>query len=232
MRALPDASVDMILTDPPYGITDVKYDQGTMVVEMMMQFERVIKASGAILIFATQPFAADLINAARKWFRYEFIWDKRVASGFLNAHKMPMRAHENIVVFYRSLPHYSPPGLRECNQRKSGKGDTAIYDRGTWQQEWTTKRTGWPKSILAYPRDFKSHGPFQKPVALLEFLIRTYTRPGELVLDAFMGSGTTGIAALRAGRRFIGIEILRDRFRSGASRILREGANAAPQAES
>ena len=197
-----------------------------------------LKSNGAIALLAVQPFATDLINAAHQsrarehagklWFRYEFVWRKHCPTGFLNAHKMPLRDHELILIFYARLPHYGPPGLRRASHKvKSGRTATSVYG-GSWQGEWVTKRSGWPTSILDYPRrehkggQWRKTSPAEKPAALLEFLIRTYTRPGELVLDCCMGSGTTGIAALRAGRRFIGVELVRDRFRSGATRILRE----------
>jgi len=222
MKSIPAASVSLILADPPFGITDCKWDRKIALEPLWSEYRRLLQPKGVVMLFAVQPFATDLINAARAWFRYEFVWDKRIKTGFLNAHKMPLRQHENILVFYPHLPHYRPPGLRRCLHHKSGLRGTAVY-RGSWKQEWVTKRTGWPSTILS----FASHGfqntqgPAAKPLRLLEFFIRTYTRPGDMVLDNCMGSGSTGVAALRCGRRFVGIEIDRDRCRGAGTRILR-----------
>jgi site-specific DNA-methyltransferase (adenine-specific) len=229
MKSIPDGQVGLVLTDLPFGITNCAWDRQIAMEPLWAEFKRVLQARGAVALFAVQPFATDLINAARKWFRYEFVWKKHLPTGFLNAHKMPLRDHELILVFYPSLPLYRPPGVRTCKRPSmSGRAATDIY-RGNWKGQWITKRTGWPTSILDYPRrqrigpkSWAKTSAAEKPVALLDFLVRTYTRPGATVLDCCMGSGSTGVAALRAGRRFIGIELARDRFRAGAVRILRE----------
>src|SRR3990167_734423 len=228
MNAFPDGTVDFILSDLPFGITECSWDRQIELGRLWEQFRRVLKANGVIALFAVQPFATDLINAARGLFRYEYVWKKHMPTGFLNAHKMPLRDHELVLIFYARLPRYLPPGLHRVRHKQhSGITTTDLYG-GSWKANWITKRSGWPTSILDYLRlervgkqSWAKTMATQKPVALLEFLIRTYTRPGELVLDCCMGSGTTGIAALRAGRRFIGIELARDRFRSGATSILR-----------
>ncbi len=120
MKTMEAASVDLILTDLPFGITDLPWDTLVPLGPLWEQFQRLLKPNGAAILFAMQPFATDVINAARKLFRYEVIWDKRVTTGFLNAHKMPMRQHENLLVFYRHLPYYRPPGLWRAHDTKRG----------------------------------------------------------------------------------------------------------------
>ena len=231
MKQIASGSIDMILADLPFGITSCKWDMRIPTAPLWMEYLRVLKENGPALLFATQPFATDLINAARKLFRYELIWDKKAVTGFLNVHKMPMRRHENILVFYRSLPCYNPPGLRACEKNKNGQRKTDAYG-GSWKSGWVTKITGWPQSIQAFPLGGlgrQENGPATKPVELLEFLIRTYSRPGDLVLDNCMGGGNTAIAAARSGRRFIGIEKDGCRFRMAATRIVRARRRPCPR---
>lgn len=226
MRAIPAGAIDLILADLPFGITNCDWDKRIAMADLWAEYERLIKAAGAIILFATQPFATDLVNAAWKLFRYEIIWDKVKPTGFLNARKMPMRRHENIMVFYRSLPRYNPPGLRPAVKPHFAGAGTSTY-RGSFRTGPAPasykSKTGWPHSIVTTPSGGIERGaiPAQKPVALLEWLIRTYTRPGELVLDNVMGTGSTAIAAARTGRKFIGMELDPTRFRHAATRIVR-----------
>lgn len=208
---IPDGGIDLILTDPPYGVTDCTWDKQPNLEFMWKQFFRVLKPNGAVVITATQPFATDLINYNRKWFRYDLIWVKSNPVGFLNSHKMPMRQHELILVFYRRLPSYNPqmmPGssrvakqLKENDCRKQGvyrKTKKVYYDH----------EGKYPTSILPFNKEGGGVGrhPTQKPVALFRYLIRTYTNPGEVVFDPFMGSGTTAVSAIMEGRHFFGFE--------------------------
>ena len=214
MKDIPDKSVDMILCDLPYGTTRCKWDIIIPLDILWKQYERIIKDNGAILLFGQTPFDKVLGCSNLKLLRYEWIWEKPHATGFLNAKKMPMKAHENILVFYKKLPVYIP-------QKTSGHSPTHSFTRsieisnnnelyGTMKKEivggGNTDR--YPRSIQVFSLDTqkcKLH-PTQKPVALLEYLIRTYTNEGETVLDNCMGSGSTGIACLKTNRNFIGIE--------------------------
>ena len=222
MKGIPDGSVDMILTDLPYGITDCAFDVRIPFEPMWEQFKRVTKRNAAIALFSQLPFACDLINANRKMFRYEWIWEKRVAVGFYNANKMPLRAHENILVFYQTLPTYNP---------QFTQGKPYYRNHSTIRQAVYTKtpRTPTDNNGARYPRDVQKfataygkrrlYHPNEKPVDLLEYLIKTYTNEGETVLDATMGSGSTGVACMNTGRRFIGYEKEENFFEIAQRRI-------------
>lgn len=210
IKGIPDGSVDMICSDLPYGTTACQWDVRLPMAPLWEQFWRVAKHNAAICLFAQQPFATDLINAARKWFRYEWVWVKSRAAGCLNANKMPMRAHELILVFYRALPKYNPQKTkaeRLASDRRPGHSN--VYGNTS------VKSLIWKETGFRFPRDvveLKSDNlatrfsPCQKPVALLEMLVKTYTAAGELVLDPTMGSGSCGVACANTGRRFVGME--------------------------
>lgn len=213
MRDIPDGSVDMILCDLPYGTSACRWDTIIPFKPLWDEYNRVLKENGACVLFSCQPFTSKLIMSNIKNFRYEWIWHKTQAKGHLNAKKMPMRAHENIEVFYRKPPTYNPQmthgHTRKVSHRKYEKLVTGDSCYGVERRDTLYDSTD------RYPRDVQlfSNGdqaqklhPTQKPVALCEYLIKTYTNPGEVVLDNCMGSGTTGVAALRTGRCFIGIE--------------------------
>jgi site-specific DNA-methyltransferase (adenine-specific) len=226
MRQIPEGSIDMVLCDPPYGVTELSWDTRVPAVPLWEQYRRVVKPNGAIVLFAQQPYATELINANRHWFRYEWIWDKKAVTGFGSAKQRPLRAHENILVFYGATPVYHPQGLAPLRRVRRSSG-TAVYGSGLCgggMQEFTN----WPRSILEFARG-QVERPCQKPVALLEYLVRTYTDLGMVVLDNTMGSGTTGAAAVRAGRNFIGIEKDRRAFEMARTKVeqaLREKATA------
>lgn len=217
MQKIPDGSVDFVLTDLPYGMTDCEFDNRIDLTKFWEEIKRVTKPNAAVALFSILPFTVDLINANRKMFRYEWIWQKSLAVGFLNAHKMPMRIHENILIFYRKLPTYNPqwregkPYSRLRKKLSQTRNYKAFNDE---PRDYLTLSDGrrYPTDILEYNQPFcggkgdKSH-PQQKPVDLLEYLIKTYTNEGEVVLDATMGSGSTGVAAVNTGRRFIGFEL-------------------------
>lgn len=214
MKDIPDKSVDMILCDLPYGTTKCKWDTIIPLELLWEQYERIIKDNGAILLFGQTPFDKVLGCSNLKLLRYEWIWEKPNATGFLNAKKMPMKAHENILVFYKKLPVYNPqktsghPPIHSFTRNIEKSDINGLY--GTMKKEivggGNTDR--YPRSIQRFSSDTqkcKLH-PTQKPVALLEYLIKTYTNEDETVLDNCMGSGSTGIACLRTNRNFIGIE--------------------------
>lgn len=226
MKEIPDGSVDMVLADPPYGTTACKWDSVIPLKPMWEQLKRIIKPKGAIVMTAQTPFDKVLGMSNLSMLRYEWIWEKTAATGHLNAKKAPMKSHENILVFYTNLPTYNPQkttGHRPTNSYTKRNGDGDCYGK-------TVKVSGggntdrYPRSIQIFPSDkqkVRLH-PTQKPVALMEYLIKTYTLEGETVLDFTMGSGTTGVACKNLNRNFIGIEKDEKYFEIAKSRI--EGA--------
>ena len=208
MPEIPTGSIDMILCDLPYGITACEWDKRIDMDRLWTEYRRAARPNAAVVLTAQQPFATDLINAARKWFRYEIIWEKSIALGFLNAKKMPLRAHENILVFYRALPTYNPqmtPG-RPYVKRADTKLGAEIY-RHTPHVESNNKGTRYPRSVQKWAQEQRKGHPTAKPQAMFEWLIQTYTYPRETVLDNCMGSGTTAAACEATGRKWIGIEM-------------------------
>lgn len=219
LPTLADSSVDMILCDLPYGTTQNKWDSIIPLDHLWAEYWRVVKPNGAVVLTAQTPFDKALGVSCLKYLKYEWIWSKRLATGHLNAKKQPMKAHENVLVFYRSQCTYNP-------QMASGKPYTVKSGRQSTnygqQVEVVTENSGerYPRSILEFDHDRGArHHPTQKPVALMEYLIRTYTNEGETVLDNTMGSGTTGLAARNTGRSFIGIERDPDYFAIAERRI-------------
>lgn len=213
MPEIPSYSIDMILCDLPYGQTARnKWDIVIPFDNLWNQYERIIKPNGAIVLFANGMFTADLMYSNKKLWHYNLVWEKTTPTGFLNANRMPLRKHEDICVFYKSQPTYNP-------QKSSGHSPVHKYTKhtsdGTNYGETMRGISGggsterFPTSILAFPTDKQKCAlhPTQKPVALLENLIRTYTYEKETILDNCMGSGSTGVAALNTNRRFIGIEL-------------------------
>ena len=197
---------DMVLTDMPYGTTQNKWDTIIPLDELWVKLKKITKPNTPILLFAQTPFDKVLGCSNLKMLKYEWIWEKEQGTGFLNAKKMPLKNHENILIFYKKPPIYNP-------QMKKGKPYT--LERNTFTVNYgkqvdmvRTENTGerYPLTILKFKRDKEKLHPTQKPIALLEYLIKTYTNEGEIVLDNCMGSGSTGIACLRTNRNFIGIE--------------------------
>ena len=195
MKNIPDKSIDMILCDLPYGATVCKWDNVIPFEPLWEQYNRVIKDNGAILLFSSQPFTTDLINSNRKMFRYDWIWSKNRGTGFFNAKKMPLKSHEIISVFYKSIPVYNPQmriGFK-AYKCKQGKGSGAFYADSKGEIVTQSNGDRYPLTVLQYnSENGKNVHPTQKPVALLEYLIKTYTNEGETVLDNCMGSGSTG----------------------------------------
>ena len=217
MDDLPDKSIDMILCDLPYGTTSRnKWDSIIPTDKLWAQYKRIIRDGGAIVLFAQQPFACDLIQSNRKWFRYEWIWEKSCAVGFLNANRMPLRAHENILVFYNKLPQKTNG---KPYRAKSGNRATTNY--GIFDGDYRTVNLDgkrYPRDVIRFNGETGYH-PTQKPVPLCEYLIKTYTNEGELVLDNCMGSGTTGLACVNTNRRFIGMELDKEYLRIAKERL-------------
>lgn len=220
MKDIPDGSVDMILCDLPYGTTQNKWDSIIPLDKLWAEYERAIKDCGAIVLTAQTPFDKILGVSNIKNLKYEWIWKKNIATGHLNANKMPMKEHENILVFYKKQPTYNPiftEGTPYMNKRKPINDNGSNYG---YIERTDTINEGkrYPKSILCFDREIGLH-PTQKPVPLLEYLIKTYTNEGDVVLDNCMGSGTTGVACVNTGRNFIGIELDEEYFNIAQERI-------------
>lgn len=219
MKSIPDKSIDMILCDLPYGTTKNKWDSVIDLDLLWQQYERIIKDNGAIVLFAQVPFNIVLGGANLKLLKYEWIWEKDNGTGFLNAKKMPLKIHENILIFYKKPPTYNPQmriGYKPYEQ-KSGRGSNNYGE----QIRVITKNNGerYPIDIIKFKRDKEKLHPTQKPVALLEYLIKTYTNENEVVLDNCMGSGSTGIACLNTNRKFIGFELDEKYFEIAKNRL-------------
>ena len=223
----------MVLTDPPYGTTACKWDIIIPLEPMWEQLKRVIKPNGAIVLFGSEPFSSHLRTSNIKNYKYDWYWKKARPSGFVNAKLKPLKDIETISVFSegttanrstRNMP-YKPQGLEEVNKewkrpQTYGSGAGVNPTRKSWQLERTIKYEAYPRQVLEY----KNHNignvhPTQKPVALMEYLIKTYTNEGETVLDFTMGSGTTGVACTNLDRNFIGIELDKEYFKIAEQRI-------------
>lgn len=212
MPTLADGSIDMILCDLPYGTTQNKWDSIIPLDALWDEYERVIKDNGAIVLTAQTPFDKVLGVSNLKLLKYEWIWEKTTATGHLNAKKMPMKAHENVLVFYKKPPTYNPQmttgHTRKVSTASHGRDSLKSENYGSYDRADYDSTERYPRSVQVFPKDVQKSAlhPTQKPVALMEYLIQTYTNHGELVLDNAFGSGTTGIAAMNLGREFVGIE--------------------------
>lgn len=208
MRSIPDKSVDAIICDLPYGTTACKWDSVIPFEPLWKQYKRIIKDNGAIVLTASQPFTSALVMSNPKWFRYSLVWDKIGTTGFQTAKIMPLRRHEDICLFYKHKPTYNPEMQIRGNIRKKGgsKTDNGCY--GELRSKESYNNSYYPTSILTFSNASKKglQHPTQKPTALMEYLVKTYTNESDIVLDNCMGSGTTGVACKNLGRNFIGIE--------------------------
>jgi site-specific DNA-methyltransferase (adenine-specific) len=225
MKEIPDGSVDMVLADPPYGTTACKWDSVIPMAPMWEQLKRIIKPNGAIVMTASQPFTSALVMSNPSSFKYEWIWIKTRYTGFLQAKFMPMKAHENVCVFcFHGVPTYNPQkttGHAPTNSAK-GAGHSTTFGASKMRDYRGGDTTRNPKTVQVFKSE-RGHHPTQKPVALMEYLIRTYTNEGETVLDFAMGSGTTGVAAKNLGRKFIGIELDQTYYDIAEKRITEAG---------
>ncbi len=226
MAEIPDGSVDMVLADPPYGTTACKWDSVIDLPQMWAHLKRVIKPNGAIVMTAAQPFTTTLIGSNMKMFRYCWHWHKGYSTGFANCNKMPMKAFEDVAVFYSRLPRYDPQGVVPSGGiNRRGAAAEAMGRTGCVGGEMVQKLTGYPSDEIRTRKE-RTHHPTGKPVALMEYLIKTYTNEGETVLDFAMGSGTTGVACKHLGRQFIGIELGPTYYAIAAGRVLATWYNA------
>ena len=220
MSLLPDGCVDMVLTDLPYGMTNCAWDALLPLPELWAQLNRVTKRDGAMVFTAAQPFTTTLISSNQRNFRYCWYWYKNQVTGFQFAKYQPLRCVEDVAVFYRARPTYNPQGLlaletpRQTGTRR--KGPEAY--RGKLTRAYETRYTNYPRQVLTFACQREGLNPTQKPVALFEYLVRTYTEPGQLVLDCCMGSGTTKVACRQSGRNYVGFEIDREQYRIACER--------------
>lgn len=183
-------------------------------------YKRVLKPNGAVLLFAQQPFASALGASNLKWLRYEWVWKKRNSTGFLNAKRCPLKSHENVLVFYKSLPTYNPQFI-PCKPRKvsGSKGrEVRTYDAFGATEAYVTDHR-YPTDVLEFGRDEDAFHPTQKPLGLIKYLIKTYSNEGDIVLDNCMGSGTTAVACIQTNRHFIGFELNEEYFKKSLERI-------------
>jgi len=228
MKTIEDGSVDMILTDPPYGTTACKWDNVIPFEPMWQQIWRVLKPNGGCLLFGCEPFSSALRMSQIKRFRYDWVWDKQVSTNFLNAWKQPLRKIEMISVFSTGSERYYPQiEDKPIKNRRTLKGDKSGSDcYGKFGTSAFTRTIPndkmMPTNLVSFPRVMSNKSKFhptQKPVPLLEYLIKTYTLEGETVLDFTMGSGSTGVACVNTGRKFIGIEMDENYFEIASKRI-------------
>lgn len=228
MKNIPDASVDMILCDLPYGVTKNQKDKRIPMVPLWGEYNRIIKPNGVITLFAQGLFYVDLINANRKMFRYDIVWDKKLTTGFLNAKRMPLRRHEQIAIFYKKTPTYNPQFIEGKPLHSKG---VAFKNKGHKNQNYgdfmqlDDERKGctqkYPTSIVEFqkPHPSKSKHRTEKPIQLIIELINTYSKVGDIILDNCAGSGVTGEGCVITNRNFIGIEMDETCFNVAQDRI-------------
>lgn len=225
LKQIQHNTVDMILCDLPYGRTQCPWDTIIPFDELWKNYNRIIKDNGAIVLFADGLFMAELMLSNKKNWRYNLVWDKVLTSGFLNANKQPLRQHEEIVVFYKKQPTYNPQKIK--GQKNHSKGSVKVSANNNYNKSDFVDNKDilgdmkHPKSILTFSKPHPSvmvH-PTQKPVELLEWLIKTYTNEGDLVLDNCMGSGSTGVACVNTNRNFLGIEMNEEYYKIAENRI-------------
>lgn len=220
MKDIPDGSVDMILCDLPYGTTRCKWDCVIPFEPLWQQYNRIVKENAVIALFADEPFSSSLVTSNLKDYRYELIWQKEQGTDFLNANRKPLKAHEKIQLFYKKQPIYNKQFTVGKNYRAVNGGLKKSECYGEFKLGYfkTLGNKRNPVTVLKFNRERGLH-PTQKPVPLLEWLIKTYTNTGETVLDNCMGSGSTGVACANTGRQFIGIELDDTYFDMASNRI-------------
>ena len=236
MKEIPDGSIDMILADLPYQATVLEWDKIIPFEPLWEQYERIIKDNGAIVLTASQPFTTKLINSKIELYKYNWVWKKAKPTGFSHSKNMPLKDYEDIVVFSKgSIGHahliknrmeYNPQGVYEVSRKikRSTKGFSGTMERKSQSNEYTGKLSGFPKMVIEFSNVIQgTMHPTQKPVALFEYLIKTYTNEGETVLDNCMGSGSTGVACINTNRNFIGFELDEMYFNMAKERLKEHG---------
>lgn len=219
MKQIPDKTVDMVLCDLPYGTTSCKWDSVIPFESLWTQYKRVIKDRRAVVLFGVEPFSSRLRMSNLDWFKYDWIWEKSNSAGFMNAKLKPLTNHEIISIFSNGKTAncndfnmlYNPQGIIKCNKMTKGnqkgrRGYDNLYDRPSHKKQYFQEWTNYPTTVLHFQNECNAVHPTQKPIALLEYLIRTYSNKNDLILDNTMGSGSTGCACVYTKRSFIGIE--------------------------
>lgn len=231
MNDIEDKSIDLILCDLPFQKTKNKWDKVIPFNKLWEQYNRIVKENGGIILFGQGSFYIDLVNSNRELFRYDLVWDKQLTTGFLNSNRQPLRKHEQIAVFYKKQPTYNPiftkgqPLHGKGNKYKTSNIKNQNYGKFESLEDY---RKGsiekYPTSIISIRKvhPSKTIHPTQKPIELMQYLVETYTNPGEYVLDNCMGSGTVGIACLNSRRNFIGIEKDKDYYNLASNRIYKK----------
>jgi site-specific DNA-methyltransferase (adenine-specific) len=222
LKELPANSIDLLLQDTPFGVTQNKWDIKPNLPVMWLHWERVTKENGAMIFFATQPFASELILSNQNNFRYDIIWYKALGTGFLNANKMPMRNHEHILVFYRKLPTYNPQMVVGKMRDKGNKGSRTTTNYGTFKPTVSRNDEYFPQSVIDFSngdRTSENDHPTQKPLELMRYLVATFSNENDTVFDGYSGSGTTAEACISLKRNFIGAELDREYYKSAMKRI-------------
>lgn len=227
MPQLPDKSVDLVLADLPYGTTDCKWDKTLQLDELWANYRRLLKPSGAVILTASQPFTSLLVVSNLKEFKVEWIWEKNAGSNFGTVKWQPMKEHESVLVFANGTPFYNPimeqrapSGLARVQTVVNYNTSAEVYENGKLDGQVSSKCPDlrYPRSVQKFNRERGLH-PTQKPVALMRYMIETYSRPGSVVLDNCMGSGTTGVACAETGRIFVGIELDANHYCTATKRI-------------
>ena len=221
MKDIPDGSIDLILCDLPYGTTACKWDSVIPFEPLWEHYRRIAKQNAAIVLTASEPFSSALVMSNAKMFKYQWVWDKKIPSGMSYARFQPMRQHENVIVFCSGKTPYNPQMTKRNRPIKGGgmtKGETTNNQNLVALKKTYDLKN--PTTILTFDKVRRgSIHPTQKPVPLMEYLIRTYTNEGETVLDNCMGSGTTGVACINTNRNFIGMELDENYFKIASKRI-------------
>jgi len=226
LPTLPDHSVDLILVDPPYGTTKCKWDVVIPFDQLWQQYQRLIKDDGAVIIFASEPFASKLRVSNLEWYKYDLYWKKEKPTNFMNLKKRPGKLTENICVFYKNQPTYNPQMVK--HEGKLVKNSPKAKFNSEVSSKWDRQITPYVDTGYRYPGDIlefrreklgSTLHPTQKPLSLVEYLVKTYSNPGDLVLDSCMGSGTTGVACRNLNRDFIGIELDKSYYNIAKDRI-------------
>lgn len=227
MKQIPDKSIDAIICDLPYGTTSCKWDSVIPFEPLWKQYKRIIKDNGATVLTASQPFTSKLVNSNIEWFKYQWIWKKNTATGFMQAKTKPLNCYEDILIFgnFKVAAQYfcgtyNPQSeLKEIGSVTYSNKRKKDHITGNRKPSKTQAKTGYPKNIIEISSEIKTIHPTQKPVALMEYLVNTYTNEGDTVLDNCMGSGTTGVACKNLNRKFIGIEKDANYFEIASKRI-------------
>ena len=225
MKQIPDGTIDAVICDLPYGTTRNQWDSVIPLDLLWAEYKRICKPTAPIVLFSQQPFTSALVMSNPQMFRYEWIWQKEQGTGFLNAKKMPLKEHENVMVFYRDMPTYNPI-MKQGYEPYGGttKSDTSSNYGSHGEVVKDNHGERYPTTIVQFDRDTDGFHPTQKPVDLLRYLVLTYTNEGDTVLDNCMGSGTTAIACIKERRHFIGFELSKEYFDKAVKRIKAEQA--------